>query len=174
MFCPKCGKENDNGSTFCAGCGFQLNNKRTSGGKVAEKELFGAHLLNIFSVVVPAVLLGGLSLMSESPQTGGGDGGINVTMNADTSSQHLFYAMILGLIVFVIGIIIYLAKSKKIKLTLSYVYLLGAIGALVFLFFTAATYIIATCGLGVVMFIPGILQVLAGVKFLMGSKVYGE
>lgn len=176
MFCSKCGKENNDSSAFCSGCGLPLTdskqplNEENKGGK---KELFTAHLLNIFSVVIPALLLGALSLMSEDSSSSGSNGGIYVSLSADTSYQHLFYAMALGLVVFIIGIVVYFAKSKKVKVSLSWVYLLGAAGAFVLLFFTAATYILATCGLGAVMFIPGILQIIAGIKFLVGLKAYG-
>ena len=35
---------------------------------------------------------------------------------------------------------------------------------------TCLLYVLASCGLGVIMFIPGILQVIAGTKFVSATK----
>ena len=56
----------------------------------------------------------------------------------------------------------------------AYIYLFLAISDLILAFFLFMLYVLASCGFGVVLFIPGILQIIAGFKFVKAIKMYEE
>ena len=49
-----------------------------------------------------------------------------------------------------------------------------AISDLILAFFLFMLYVLASCGFGVVLFIPGILQIIAGFKFVKAIKMYED
>ena len=53
-------------------------------------------------------------------------------------------------------------------------YLFLAISDLILAFFLFMLYVLASCGFGVVLFIPGILQIIAGFKFVKAIKMYED
>ena len=56
------------------------------------------------------------------------------------------------------------------KRVLAYLYFFGALGTTAFLFMAGVRTISFTCGLGFVLTIAGILQIIAGCKFLSALK----
>lgn len=163
MYCSKCGAENKDDSLFCTKCGekiLDVNVKDDKGAEIkgVEKDktnLFSAHLLNIIAFCLPVLMTLGMFLVI--PQ-----------MSKNDSDSFL-----VGLIIFVIGIIIYLKPERK-KMKWAYIYLFLAISDLILAFFLFMLYVLASCGFGVVLFIPGILQIIAGFKFVKAIKMYED
>lgn len=134
-------------------------------------KLFAGFLLNIFAVIIPAVL--GLALFAMPSSNDLDDGGAtNLVLEADLSYNLIVLSMVIGLVIFVMGMVIYFSKNLKLKKTLSLVYLIAAVADLCVFFIMTLTYILATCGLGIVLYVPGALQILAGAKFISGTRNY--
>ncbi len=177
IFCSKCGAQNTEDNAFCSQCGAPLapvaapKKDNTN----AKGSLFTGHLLNIIAAVLPGLLWLAAEMMSSS---GTSDPNADVTVTVDPGALpaeiHVVIALAIGFVVFVIGLLIYFLKDAKVKQILSYVYIAGAIIGLGYLFGTWGTYIVLSCGLGAVMFIPGILQIVAGIKFATGAKQYAN
>ena len=167
MICKKCNTNNDDSSHFCTNCGAPLNNNEALMNAKKQK-MFTGHLLNIFSVIIPIVLMIVFSLPTDSSNES--SEGVTIVFNANPSASLLFFIVIVGFIIFLLGLFIYFCKRNKIKLIASYVYLTASIIDLLLLFAVCATYIIATCGIGVILFVPGILQIKAGINFISATK----
>lgn len=171
MFCQKCGTENNDSSIYCSNCGTPL--KETKGKKTNKNSgtMFSGFLLNLFSVAIPAILiLFDFFTNSSSNQDDGGD--ITIELNAEYSSSLILLAIVIGLVIFAIGIVIYFNKNVRLRKTLSLVYLIVAIADLCLLVVNTLTYILATCGLGVILYVPGILQIIAGTKYMSATREY--
>ncbi len=169
--CPECGKEISDQAQSCINCGYVLHKETTIANDNGKKKMFSAHLLNIIAFCVPFLLAISsyiVDTLSQSEETN--DGGLSISVGADVSSQGLFIAVLIGIAVFIIGLVLFFTKNIKTKKTLSYIYLIGSIVAISILFFTCAAGIVATCGLGIILFVPGILQIIAGTKFVSGVK----
>ena len=158
--CPECGSEISNTSTQCIKCGAIIKNKKKS------NKLFVGFLLNILSVIIPALLIIGINQMPTYEPSGE----TTIEMNAEYSSSMLLIIMAVGLLIFALGLVIYFIKNQKIQRIFSVVYLLVAIADFCLLVTNTLTYLITTCGLGVVLFVPGILQIIAGVKYITGTR----
>lgn len=182
MYCPKCGKQSEDENTFCSGCGAALTKNESQQNTTtynAKSKLFSAHLLNIFAVVVPMIALVTsiiFDAMNNKPTDFGPGGGVTVeiTPKAYLSRNLTLLCVGIGLVLFVLGIVIYVIKSPKVKLRLSCIYLVSAIADLALFVFTVLEIVIFTCGIGSIMLVPGILQIVAGAKFISGSKMYAN
>lgn len=179
-YCPKCGATCEDNSEFCSKCGNSLSEKRKQV-KAGVERLFAAHLLNILSVLAPALFFAiGILLPDSSGSTtsGNSDGGLTVTfslesLKVDPTATRV--AMVIGFIIFIIGLFVYFLKSEKVKLILAYVYLFAAVADTILLAVDFPPFLIAaSCGMLLIMFIPGILQIVAGVKFIKGAKEYAS
>ena len=174
MFCQKCGTENNDSSIYCSNCGTPL--KETKGKKTNKNSgtMFSGFLLNLFSVAIPALLIlfDFFTNSSSNQDDGGGETIATVEINADYSTSLLSLAIVIGLLIFAIGSVIYFNKHAKFRKTLSLLYLIVAIADLCFLVANTLTYILATCGLGVILYVPGILQIIAGTKYMSATREY--
>ena len=177
MYCSKCGAENKDDSLFCTKCGEKILDVNVKDDKGVEKDktnLFSAHLLNIIAFCLPVLMTLGMFLvipqMSKNDSDSAAD--LSVTVEPpDISGNLLLVCFLVGLIIFVIGIIIYLKPERK---KWAYIYLFLAISDLILAFFLFMLYVLASCGFGVVLFIPGILQIIAGFKFVKAIKMYED
>ena len=134
-----------------------------------KDKMFAGFLLNIFAVVIPVVLVLALSVMPSSNDLDDG-GSTNLVLEADLSYILIVLAMVVGLAIFAMGMVVYFSKNLKLKRTLSLVYLIAAVADLCAFFIVTLTYILATCGLGIVLYVPGVLQILAGTKFIAATR----
>lgn len=184
MYCSKCGTKNHDDSLFCTKCGEKLLDENVMEDKVIERKnvernktnLFSAHLLNVIAFCLPVLMTLGMFLvipqMSQNNSDSSAD--LSVTVESpDISGNLLLVCFLIGLIIFIIGIILYWKPERK-KIKLAYIYLFLAIADLVLAFFLFMLYVLASCGFGIVLFIPGILQVVAGFKFVKAIKMYEE
>lgn len=186
-YCSKCGNELHDDAVICPKCGCPIENNQhktiidKNTHVTAKKDLFTGFLLNIFSVVIPLILLmfllvgnDGSSLIqnitSDTENSHSAD--VTISVDADISSNGLSIAMGGGIVIFALGLAVYFVKQKRLKTMLAYVYLIAAIADFALFFFVWMAYIIATCFLGAVGLIPGILQIRAGMKYISGCKYY--
>lgn len=137
--------------------------------------------MNVFSIIIPLILLifllvgnDGSSLIQNITTDTGDSHSADATISIETdiSSNGLSIAMGGGIVIFAIGLAVYFVKQKRVKTILAYVYLIAAIADFALFFFVWMGYIIVTCFLGAVGLIPGILQIRAGMKFVIGCKYY--
>ena len=183
-YCSKCGNELHDDAVICPKCGCPIENTQhktiidENTRVTAKKDLFTGLLLNIFSIVIPLVLFmfllvgnDGTSLIQDITSDTGSSHSADATISieADISSNGLSIAMGGGI---AIGLAVYFVKQKRLKTILAYVYLIAAIADFALFFFVWMAYVIATCFLGAVGLIPGILQIRAGMKYISGCKYY--
>ena len=148
--------------------------KKVSRKKNINKEkIFTAHILNIIAFIIPIVLIIAVYNMPYDDNKND-NGGVNVTMQTELPFKTFIAIMAIGVCIFIVGLYLYFTKINKFKHMLAYVYLFASIIDLIWLFITTCLYVIATCGLGAVMFIPGILQIKAGINFVVATKVQDE
>lgn len=182
IYCQKCGTQNNDDSKFCCSCATPLavgvvaeNNK-----KEAKTKLYSAFILNLISAVV-LILSVALIAYGVSTSTGSIDhtDSINgfVTDSShtdvyfDTSGAGLaYFACVADAFVAAIGFAIYYNKDDIKKKRLTTIYMIGACVVTCILFFGGVRTISFTCGLGFVMTVAGILQIVAGTKFLAATK----
>ena len=124
MYCSKCGAENKDDSLFCTKCGEKILDVNVNDDKGAEikgvekdkTNLFSAHLLNIIAFCLPVLMTLGMFLvipqMSKNDSDSAAD--LSVTVEPpDISGNLLLVCFLVGLIIFVIGIIIYLKPERS-------------------------------------------------------------
>lgn len=182
MYCQKCGTQNNDDSKFCCNCAAPLTNGvvAESFKKETKSKLFSANILNIISAVVLALSIA-LIAYGVSTAVGGVDsvtqtnGSItsssSTTVSFDTSGASLAYTVCaIDAIVVLIGFAICFSKSLSTKRKLSVLYMIGACIMTCGLFFGGVRTISFTCGLGFIMTVAGILQIIAGAKFLSATK----
>ena len=186
-YCSKCGNELLDEAVICPKCGCPTENNQSKtiidehNNATARKNLFTGLLLNVFSIIIPLILLifllvgnDGSSLIQNITTDTGDSHSADATISIETdiSSNGLSIAMGGGIVIFAIGLAVYFVKQKRVKTILAYVYLIAAIADFALFFFVWMGYIIVTCFLGAVGLIPGILQIRAGMKFVIGCKYY--
>lgn len=181
MYCPKCGTKNKDDSKFCTNCAQELIvNEFNTVEKISSKKIYSAHLINIISAVVLIIsiilIAYGVStatgsVNSETTQNGLTHSTTNATVTFDTSGAPIAYiSCAFDAIVVILGLIIYFAKSVSAKRRLAYIYMIFAFLITVLFFFAGIRTISFTCGLGFVLTVSGILQIVAGSKFLSALK----
>ena len=187
-YCTKCGNELLDEAVICPKCGCSVENGQSkkiveeSNRSIAKKDLFTGFLLNMIAVIIPLILLGFLlvkndgtsiieNIVSDIPEH---SSGVRVSVGADISGNGMGIALIVGAGIFLLGFVVYFLKVKLLKTVFAYLYLVAAIADFVLFFFVWSAYILATCFLGSIALIPGILQICAGVKFIKGCKYYGR
>lgn len=165
MYCRYCGAENNDESTYCQKCGKPL---RESEERQKNKgKIFSAFLLNIFAIVIPTFLIFAINTI---PQSNTDSGGVSVEFKANYSGTMLLATMSVGIIIFIIGLVIFFLKNIKSRKILSIIYLILAVVDLCLLVGNTLLYVVASCGLGTVLYIPGILQIIAGTKYVSATK----
>lgn len=185
MYCQKCGVENQDGSKFCNNCAEALvPTENSNKEKVNNKQLFSAHLLNIISCVVLILSVifiiyaadnSGASATSTTTHSSNGYTYSKVEsrseVTVDTSSASTAYVICaVDAIVVILGLAIYFKKTISSKKALSYIYLVASFILTGLFFFIGIDTIAFTCGLGFISTITGILQIIAGCKFVSALK----
>lgn len=181
MFCPECGVQNNDGSKFCCNCAKPLvaTAYNDANKKEVKKKMHSAHLLNIISAVVLVLsfllIQYGVSTstggLSSSTTTGNTTTSTNTTIQFDISgADDAYTAIYVGAAVAVLGLVLYFLKNESPKKAMAYIYLVGAFVATCLQFLAGVKTISFTCGLGFVLVVAGILQIVAGTKFLSAVK----
>ena len=137
---------------------------------INQEKIFTAHILNIIAFIIPIVLIIAVYNMPYDDNKND-NGGVNVTMQTELPFKTFIAIMAIGVCIFIVGLYLYFTKINKFKHMLAYVYLFASIIDLIWLFITTCLYVIATCGLGAVMFMLTDYALEKGFKIV---KVYSD
>ena len=182
MFCPKCGAQIEDNSVYCAKCGEKLSEQQGTNtvvvvqNSVNSKSLFNtAFILNIIAFALPVIIMLIFNILAKSSNEQSGSSDVTVSLEyADALNVSMIeIVLIVGVLVFLLGIVIFILKNtNKIKLLniLSMIYLSVAIIDLLACFIVLFVAIIGTCGMGIICIVPGILQIIAGTKYVKAAS----
>ena len=176
-YCSKCGNELFDEAVVCpkCGCPVQENTGKSASEKQRSHLTTGMILNNIAGIanVLIAGLFAYLLFFSEGERgtentnlTIGSEG---ITFNPGGLRSAAWYFVWVLLIV--AGLLIGKGKSGTKRQVLGYVYILLTIGALItmHLAFPNILYLVM-CIWGLIFYVPVLLQIIAGIKFLQGAK----
>lgn len=184
MFCPKCGAQIEDNSVYCAKCGEKLSEQQGTNtvvvvqNSVNSKSLFNtAFILNIISVIGPGLVIIASMISSmfqkENPSQSSGSVRFEFDLITDSLITLLRISVIIYVLIFIFGILIYvLKKTSKIKLlvTLTVIYLCVSIVNMIMCVTASSEVIFVTCGVGLIFLVPGILQIIAGTKYVKAAS----
>lgn len=131
-----------------------------------KNKMFNAFLLNIFSAIIPILMIVLSFIATSGTQT---EFEVTVPKAMEIIQSIAMYSC---LAIVIIGFVIYFSKSFILKKHLTYIYLIAAIVDLVIWFIGTYVYLFVTCGIFIVAYIPNILQIIAGRKFLSAVRDY--
>ena len=145
MFCPKCGTENIESSTFCSKCGSALagEGRLSTGRKEADKKIASAHVLNIIAVALLIVCLVAVSYIVQnneisSTTTSSESTTVNSTsVTFEDYSRFIYFASVGSGILFFVGLAVYKSGEIATKKKLSLFYLLASIAVCAFAIFAS-------------------------------------
>ena len=163
--CPECGKEISSETKNCPNCGCPIkkdDNKKKS-------KMLAAVILNTLAVVIPVLFFILLNNMTEVSEETNGGISIELANESSYSSKGLLYCVCVIVITAILGYVIFFMKNEKAKRSLAFVYLLLAILGLVMMLASAILYIVFACGFGFILLVPGILQIIAGIKYVSAT-----
>ena len=180
-FCSKCGNELFDEAVVCPKCGCPIETNAEKKNIQHSKINTGMILNNIafiFNLLISGYFIHGIYFYTEQvTETESAD--INITIEAGSGSGNggtpnlLFFWIWIAfiLITFALGIVIK-KRSEKVSIkAIAYLYLLCAIVSIVLMNVALPNLMmLLMCFIGVLFYIPTILQVIASVKFLQGSK----
>lgn len=130
--------------------------------------MFSAFLLNIFAIIIPLTLIFVTNIITK-PNIDNGK--IGLEFENDYSRVLLLAIVCIGIIIFIIGFMIFFLKNKKLQKILAMLYLILAVLAFCFLFGSISFYVVTPCGFSIFLFIPGILQIIAGIKYVSSTRI---
>lgn len=173
--CPECDKEISDSAKVCPNCGHAFSEKKPAN-PYSKSKLLSAFIINIIAFVLPIVMvITGKYIDTYKKATEpspSSDTIVLISIHPEVSEKGIIIAAVIGCVIFVTGIIIFFIKSGKIKMVLSICYLAMAIINLVIFFISTCFFVVSTCFLGIVIYVPGILQICAGAKYISGAKNY--
>lgn len=179
LYCQNCGTQNNAGSQFCCNCAAPLSHEIILTNTRTREKLFSAHLLNIISAVVLALsiilIAYGVSTsngnITSTTQAGGTTNTTTTQMQFDISGAPFAYKVCgIDVVIIFLGFLVYGNKNDSVKKGLAVLYMLGACLMTCLLFFGGVKTLSFTCGLSFIMTVAGLLQIIAGVKFLSAIK----
>ena len=192
-YCSKCGNELHDEAVICPKCGCPVENINSAAKTAQKAKVASASLLNLIAFVINILLfifLAAVLIMAEPPEKTDGDyhvtfdmftGLITDIQDTDIEWQEaiaeynqnvqkiLFGTILWGL--FSVGMFLFGLKLKKAVFTpsgkkLTPIYTICAILAPIVSLLAANNMLaLVLCGIGLIFFVPAILQIIAGVKF---------
>ena len=192
-YCSKCGNELHDEAVICPKCGCPVENINSAAKTAQKAKVASASLLNLIAFVINILLfifLAAVLIMAEPPEKTDGDyhvtfdmftGLITDIQDTDIEWQEaiaeynqnvqkiLFGTILWGL--FSVGMFLFVLKLKKAVFTpsgkkLTSIYTICAILAPIVSLLVANNMLaLVLCGIGLIFFVPAILQIIAGVKF---------
>lgn len=180
-FCTKCGNELFDEAVVCPKCGCPVpDSAAKSTSEKQRSHLTTGMILNnlagIFNLLIAGLFTYLLffdegELGSENPNLEIGSDGIVLSPGGLPSEGWYFVWLLLILAIFVLGLVIAKNKSGAKRQILGYVYLLLTLGSLITMHLAFPNLIVLVmCIWGLVFYVPVLLQIIAGIKFLQGAK----
>lgn len=181
-FCSKCGGQMEDHAAFCPNCGAPAANtaaKPQQPEKEHRSKLTTGLILNNIAGFINLIFIAFFTYSilflydnENTPAPPPKEAGIQITYNYEAPQPNAgWFALwvVLLITLFVLGIL--LGKKKLKKHTLfSYIYLaLSILSSIVLLFAFPELKLLLLCAIGFLIFVPAILQIIAGVKFLQGG-----
>lgn len=180
-YCSKCGNELLDEAVICPKCGCPVANLDSNAALDNRKaRLKSAVTLNavafIINILCGAIMAwANLKPSNSSRPTGGVSFDIDITAGnrssggVDPAWAVAWVAMVL--LIFALGIIINKQYQNKSSSMLGYLYVVLAVINIVVLYLTCPNLLLVmVCGIGVLFFVPSILQVIAGIRFLQCNQ----
>ena len=192
-YCSKCGNELHDEAVICPKCGCPVENTNSAAKAAQKAKVASASLLNLIAFVINILLFlfwAAVLIMAEPPEKTDGDyhvtfdmftGIITDIQDTDIEWQQAIaeynqniQKVLLGTILwglFSVGMFLFGLKLKKAVFTpsgkkLTPIYTICAILAPIVSLLAANNMLaLVLCGIGLVFFVPAILQIIAGVKF---------
>lgn len=182
-YCSKCGNELLDEAVICPKCGCAAGGADQVPDKlIADKRrshLSAGLILNNIAAIGNAVIAAVFTylLFFDKGEPGSGHQHVEVSSDAITfdpgglpSKGWFFVWVTLMVAIFVVGILIAKGKQQQIQQVLGYVYVVLTIASLIVmhLAFPNILYLVM-CIWGLIFYVPVLLQIIAGVKFLQGA-----
>ena len=192
-YCSKCGNELHDEAGICPKCGCPVENTNFAAKAAQKAKVASASLLNLIAFVINILLFlfwAAVLIMAEPPEKTDGDyhvtfdmftGIITDIQDTDIEWQQAIaeynqniQKVLLGTILwglFSVGMFLFGLKLKKAVFTpsgkkLTPIYTICAILAPIVSLLAANNMLaLVLCGIGLIFFVPAILQIIAGVKF---------
>ena len=192
-YCSKCGNALHDEAVICPKCGCPVENTNFAAKAAQKAKVASASLLNLIAFVINILLflfLAAVLIMAEPPEKTDGDyhvtfdmftGIITDIQDTDIEWQQAIaeynqniQKVLLGTILwglFSVGMFLFGLKLKKAVFTpsgkkLTPIYTICAILAPIVSLLAANNMLaLVLCGIGLIFFVPAILQIIAGVKF---------
>lgn len=176
-YCSKCGNELMDEAVICPKCGCPVPD---SGMNVVQDNrkvrLKSASALNtiafILNILCGAYFAWALFFYPDDEPEPSGGFSISVDFSEGAPSVTWFWVWVaMVVVIFALGIAIYKIYQNKTNAILPYVYILLSVLNLVVvnLAFPNLLYLV-TCIWGIIFFVPNILQIIAGIRFLQSTK----
>lgn len=189
-YCSKCGNELHDEAVICPKCGCQVEDVSPTAKSSAKASVVSASLLNLIAFVINILIFAFLfvTIIQVSPPEIADMNDYNITVDMFTGEiediqdseaiwqeamtiYRKFWISTILWGVFSVGIFLLGLKLKKAVFTpsgkkLTSIYTICAILAPIF-YLLIADYMMTfvLCGIGFILFVPAILQIVAGVKF---------
>ena len=163
-YCSKCGNELFDEAVICPKCGCPVND----GKSVKERPDLGskvktALVLNIIAFVIALFTILNFVLASGDPTTDGA-----------AANTYILMITILVLITlsFILCIVnVFAAKKGHAKSVYAWIYMVSVIiTTILYALLAPVIFIAAICGYGILIPVPPILQIIAGVKLIQATK----
>ena len=192
-YCSKCGNALHDEAVICPKCGCPVENTNFAAKAAQKAKVASASLLNLIAFVINILLFlfwAAVLIMAEPPEKTDGDyhvtfdmftGIITDIQDTDIEWQQAIaeynqniQKVLLGTILwglFSVGMFLFGLKLKKAVFTpsgkkLTPIYTICAILAPIVSLLAANNMLaLVLCGIGLIFFVPAILQIIAGVKF---------
>lgn len=176
-FCSKCGNQLFDEAVICPKCGCPTETvpqKNKSLAKINTGTILN-NIAFIFNIIISGFII--YTLFFDKTEYTKHQADISITVigpteNSGAPNLILFWVwIVLFVLTFIIGLLIKAKKDLPIAKMLSYTYLISSIISVIIMniaFPSLAALLI--CVIGVVFFVPTILQVIATICFLQGLK----
>lgn len=183
-YCSKCGNELLDEAVICPKCGCATEPPSSHTDKlIAENrrsKLATGSILNNIAAILNIILAGvftyllffyeGEQSTPDSNLTISGDGTVTLNPGGLPNSGAFFVWVVLIIAIFVVGLLISRIKNKSTQKLCGYLYIVLTIAALIIMNVAFPNLVaLLMCVWGIIFFVPTLLQLIAGVKFLQGA-----
>ena len=182
-YCSKCGNELFDEAVVCPKCGCPVENAEKASEKLIldkrRSHLSAGLILNniaaIGNVLIAALFAYLLFFYEGEP----GSAQQNVIIDSEgitwnpgglPSVTWYFVWVVLIIAIFVVGLLIANGKKKAVQQVLGYVYIVLTIASLIVMHMAFPNFLyLVMCIWGLIFYVPVLLQIIAGIKFLQGA-----